>query len=51
MKEIDLDPLEYRQIDGPKRKEPILAHGWYWGMLALASVIGVKLAIMLAVRS
>lgn len=36
--EIDLEPGAYR-VKG--RKEPILARGWYWGLLSIALVFGV----------
>jgi hypothetical protein len=46
-KTIDLSPQEYRQIDGPKRREPFLAYGWYWGVGAIASIFVVKAIIIL----
>lgn len=36
--QIDLEPDAYR-VKG--RKEPILARGWYWGILALAIMFGI----------
>jgi hypothetical protein len=48
---IDLEPQEYRQIDGPKRREPFLAPGWYWALLALAFVLGVKGLIYFSIIS
>jgi hypothetical protein len=48
---IDLAASEYRQTAGPKKREPILAAGWVWGVLALLSVFAVKLAIVLSIRA
>lgn len=42
---VELARHEYRRMDGASPREPVLAPGWYWGVLGLASVFSVKAAI------
>ena len=49
-KQIDLDPRDYQQTAGPKRREPFFAPGWKYGLLALLSVLFVKALVLLAIR-
>lgn len=49
-KNFDLDPLEYRQTAGPKRREPILGPAWIWGVLTLLGLFAAKLLFTLMSR-
>jgi hypothetical protein len=41
-REIDLTGREYRQVAGPKRREPILAIGWYWGVAGILTIFALR---------